>query len=59
LPHIFTKFYRRGSGERRSGTGLGLYICQGIIEAHGGKLTVEKSDATGTVFAFTLPKDEG
>jgi PAS domain S-box-containing protein len=58
LPHIFTKFYRRGSGERRSGTGLGLYICQGIVEAHGGKLSVEKSDATGTVFAFTLPKDE-
>jgi PAS domain S-box-containing protein len=58
LPHIFTKFYRRGSGERRSGTGLGLYICQGIVEAHGGKLTVEKSDVTGTVFAFTLPKDE-
>jgi PAS domain S-box-containing protein len=59
LPHIFTKFYRRGSGERRSGTGLGLYICQGIIEAHGGKLAVEKSDETGTVFTFTLPKDEG
>jgi len=58
LPHIFTKFYRRGSGERRSGTGLGLYICQGIVEAHGGELTVEKSDSTGTVFAFTLPKDE-
>jgi PAS domain S-box-containing protein len=57
LPHIFGKFYRRGSGERRSGTGLGLYICKGIVEAHGGELTVEKSDATGTVFSFTLPKD--
>jgi len=57
LPHIFTKFYRRGSGERRSGTGLGLHICKGIIEAHGGALVVEKSDATGTTFAFTLPKD--
>ncbi len=59
LPHIFTKFYRRGSGERRSGTGLGLYICKGIIEAHGGHLIVEKSDRTGTVFSFTLPKDVG
>ena len=57
LPHIFTKFYRRGSGERRSGTGLGLYICKGIIDAHGGHLFVEKSDPTGTVFSFTLPKD--
>lgn len=57
LPHIFTKFYRRGSGERRSGTGLGLYICKGIVEAHGGRLWVERSDTTGTVFAFTLPKE--
>ena len=57
LPHIFTKFYRRGSGERRSGTGLGLYICKGIIDAHGGRLFVEKSDRTGTVFSFSLPKD--
>jgi hypothetical protein len=57
LPHIFTKFYRRGSGERRSGTGLGLYICRGIIDAHGGTLAVERSDSSGTVFTFTLPKD--
>ena len=57
VPHIFGKFYRRGSGERRSGTGLGLYICKGIVEAHGGTLAVEKSDATGTTFSFTLPKD--
>lgn len=57
LPHIFTKFYRRGSGERRSGTGLGLYICKGIVEAHGGRLWVERSDHTGTVFVFTLPKE--
>ncbi|MGH2726222.1 MAG: ATP-binding protein [Actinomycetota bacterium] len=58
LPNIFLKFYRRGSGERRTGTGLGLYICRGIVKAHGGELTVERSDATGTVFAFRLPKDQ-
>jgi PAS domain S-box-containing protein len=57
LPHIFTKFYRRGAGERRSGTGLGLYICKGIIEAHGGRLFVERSGPEGTVFAFTLPRE--
>jgi PAS domain S-box-containing protein len=57
LPNIFLKFYRRGSGERRTGTGLGLYICRGIVQAHGGELTVERSDTTGTVFAFRLPKD--
>jgi len=57
LPNIFLKFYRRGSGERRTGTGLGLYICRGIVQAHGGELTVERSDPAGTVFAFRLPKD--
>jgi hypothetical protein len=57
LPHIFTKFYRRGAGERHSGTGLGLYICKGIIEAHGGQIWVERSGPDGTTFAFTLPKD--
>ncbi len=57
LPHIFTKFYRRGTGERHSGTGLGLYICKGIVEAHGGQIWVERSGRDGTTFAFTLPKD--
>lgn len=57
LPNIFLKFYRRGSGERRTGTGLGLYICRGIVHAHDGELIVERSDPTGTVFAVRLPKD--
>jgi hypothetical protein len=57
LPHIFTKFYRRGTGERHSGTGLGLYICKGIVEAHGGQIWVERSGHDGTTFAFTLPKE--
>ena len=57
LPHIFTKFYRRGTGERHAGTGLGLYICKGIVEAHGGAIWVERSGPDGTTFAFTLPKE--
>jgi signal transduction histidine kinase len=57
LPHIFAKFYRRGAGERHSGTGLGLYICKGIVEAHGGTIWVERSGAEGTTFAFSLPKE--
>jgi hypothetical protein len=56
LPHIFAKWYRRGAGERTHGTGLGLYICNGIIHAHGGRIWVERSDATGSTFAFSLPK---
>jgi signal transduction histidine kinase len=57
LPHIFTKFYRRGTGERHAGTGLGLYICKGIVEAHGGTIWVDRSGPNGTTFAFTLPKE--
>ncbi|GAC1416227.1 MAG: ATP-binding protein [Actinomycetota bacterium] len=54
---LFTKFYRRAHGERTGGTGLGLYICRGIVRAHGGEISVERSDASGTVFTFTLPRN--
>ena len=38
------------------GVGLGLYISRGLVEGHGGKLVVEKSDVRkGTIFAISLP----
>ena len=43
LPRVFTKFFRRDHG-RPTGTGLGLWISQGLVEAHGGQLTAT-SDA--------------
>jgi signal transduction histidine kinase len=55
LGHIFTKFFRR-PGERRTGTGLGLYISKGIVEAHGGRIWAESPDDAGATFHFTLPK---
>jgi PAS domain S-box-containing protein len=58
VPYVFTKFYRRGTGQRHAGSGLGLYICKGIIEAHGGQISIEHTDPSGTVFAFTLPLEE-
>ncbi|CAN5298192.1 ATP-binding protein [soil metagenome] len=54
LPHIFTKFFRP-PGERRTGTGLGLYISKGIVEAHGGRIWAD-STAAGARFSFTLPR---
>lgn len=54
LTHIFTKFFRR-SGERHSGTGLGLYISKGIVEAHGGRIWAETDPEVATMFRFTLP----
>ena len=52
LPRLFTKFATRS--ER--GTGLGLYICKRIIEAHGGKIWGENNvDGIGATFSFSLP----
>jgi signal transduction histidine kinase len=53
LPKLFTKFATSNS---TTGTGLGLYICKNIIEAHGGRIWAENnSDGKGATFRFTLP----
>lgn len=52
--HLFEPF--AGSG-RKGGTGLGLPIAREIMRAHGGDLSVAKSDATGTVLRLVLPAD--
>jgi signal transduction histidine kinase len=49
---VFTRFWR---GSKRGGTGLGLYIVKGIVEAHGGTITVGRAAAGGAEFRFTLP----
>lgn len=57
VPYVFKKFFRRSSGDRHRGTGLGLYICRGIVEAHGGEIQVEQTGPEGTVFRLTLPTE--
>jgi two-component system sensor histidine kinase KdpD len=53
---IFAKFVRAAEAERRAeGVGLGLAICKGLVEAHGGAITVHDRPGGGAVFAFTLP----
>lgn len=54
LERIFDKFYRVTAADRVTGAGLGLSICKGIIEAHGGKIWAENL-AHGFAFKFTLP----
>lgn len=56
LPRVFTKFFRRDHG-RPTGTGLGLWISQGLVEAHGGQLTAVSVPGEGSTFRFTLPTD--
>ncbi len=58
LPLIFTKFYRR-PGVRSgapSGTGLGLYIARGLVEAHGGKIWAHSQPGAGLEVRFRLPR---
>lgn len=52
MSRVFTRFWR---GSKRGGTGLGLYIVKGIVEVHGGTITVGRSAAGGAQFRFTLP----
>jgi len=54
LPRVFRKFFRRDHG-KPSGTGLGLWISRGLVEAHGGRLTAASTIGEGSTFAFTLP----
>jgi PAS domain S-box-containing protein len=55
FPFIFSKFFHRRTHARSSGTGLGLFICKGIIEAHDGSIGVESTGSSGTTFAVRLP----
>ena len=52
---LFETFYRGTQVMTVHGLGLGLAICQKIIEAHGGKIWVENIEGTGAAFRFTLP----
>jgi len=61
LPHVFDRFYqvpgsRAGS---RHGAGLGLPISRGIVEAHGGTISIESAPGHGTTVRFTLPGARG
>ncbi len=54
LRRVFSKFFRRAE-TRPTGSGLGLWISRGLVEAHGGRLVVDSEVGRGSVFRFTLP----
>jgi two-component system, NarL family, sensor kinase len=55
LPYLFQRFYQGHSNRQAKGTGLGLYLCRQIIEAHQGIIWAENRFPVGAVFGFKLP----
>jgi light-regulated signal transduction histidine kinase (bacteriophytochrome) len=55
LPHVFDRYWTVKEGNP-NGTGLGLYITQGIVEAHGGRIVAESEPGQGSEFRFTVPR---
>jgi signal transduction histidine kinase len=58
--NLFTKFYQVDASltREKGGSGLGLSICKGIVEAHGGKISLRSSAEGGTTVTFSLPKHD-
>jgi signal transduction histidine kinase len=56
-PQIFPRLYSKFATKSETGTGLGLFICKGIIEAHDGRVWAEnnKDGERGATFSFSLP----
>jgi two-component system sensor histidine kinase KdpD len=59
---VFESFYQTasaGAGQRARGVGLGLAICRGLVEAHGGRIWIQDQPAPGATVSFTLPIADG
>ena len=54
IPHIFDRYWQ-GRHSQNLGAGLGLSICRGIVESHGGQIAVESTVGRGTTFTIVLP----
>lgn len=55
MPFIFDKYFNCRIPKKQLGSGLGLAICKSIVELHGGTISVESSETTGTCFSIRLP----
>jgi two-component system sensor histidine kinase BaeS len=55
LPHVFDRFWRGPRQEGRPGSGLGLAVVRGLVEAQRGSVRVDSDGRTGTTVTVTLP----
>jgi signal transduction histidine kinase len=55
IEHVFERYWQAPRSKRRTGSGLGLYIAKGIVEAHGGRIWVDRAQTGGAMFRFTIP----
>lgn len=59
VPRLFQRFFQSQPGQKQyTGTGLGLYLCKQIVNAHGGEITCTSTPGVGTTFTITLPASE-
>jgi signal transduction histidine kinase len=56
LPRVFERFWQARDRPASEGAGLGLAIAKGIIEAHGGRISIESRLGEGTQVSFTVPR---
>lgn len=59
LPHLFSPFYRATNADSRhlGGIGLGLYLSRGVLDSHGGALSVTSTEGEGATFTLELPAE--
>lgn len=58
LPHVFDRFYRSLRTAATGGSGVGLSVARGFVEAHHGTMTVRSDPGHGAAFTIRIPREE-